>query len=177
MFASTDVGAAESAEVRREIVKLATIDTITHPLFGIGPGQFGPYTGQQTRHQDGSDNPGIWFETHNTYLQVSAEDGIPAFIFFISALVSTFRLLNRVYKRTKGVATSKDLKSLHLSVFCMLISMVGFCVAVFFLSFAYHFHLPAMTAIAMVLATAAEQEFGISVNRPAKRPALQKQAA
>jgi O-antigen ligase len=174
VFENTDVGASESATIRRELFKFAVVDTFTHPLFGVGPNQFGNYTGDQTHHQNGTDSAGLWFETHNTYLQVSAENGIPAFVFFCCALVSTFRLLNRTYKRTAGAGAVKEVKKLHLAAFCMLVSMIGFCIAVFFLSFAYHFHLPAMTGIAMVLATAAEQEFGISLNPASIRPGLRR---
>jgi len=173
VFANTDVGAAESASVRREILKEASLYTLTHPLFGVGPGQFGNYNGQQTHHREGSNDPGIWFETHNAYLQVSSECGIPALILFLAALISTFRLMNRIYKRTKGAAATKELKNLHMSVFYMLVSMIGFYVAVFFLNFAYMFQLPAMTGIAMVLATVAEQEFGIPMQVARVRPGIQ----
>jgi O-antigen ligase len=169
VFANTDIGAAESATTRRELMKKAALYTLTHPLFGVGPGQFLYYNGTETHREGGS---GIWFETHNTYLQVSSENGIPALIFFLAALMSTFRLMNRIYKRTKGVVT-RELKNLHMSAFYMLVSMVGFCVALFFLNFAYMFQFPAMTGIAMVLATVAEQEFGIPVLVARVRPGVQ----
>lgn len=173
----TDSAAGESAQVRRELLKHASIDTITHPVFGIGPGQFGGYTGAETRHANGTGNPGLWYQTHNTYLQVSAEDGLPAFVFFMAALVSTFRLLSRVHKRTKRPKPTDEMRKLNLAAFCMLVSMVGFCTAVFFLSFAYHFHLPAMAGIAMSLAQVAEHEFGIPMQRADSLPAFRPYAA
>jgi O-antigen ligase len=172
-----DSSAGESAQVRREILKHAAVDMITHPVFGVGPGQFGDYTGKETRHADGSGSPGLWYQTHNTYLQVGAEDGLPALAFFLAALGSTFRLLSRVYSRTLRPKATDEIRKLNLAAFCMLISMVGFCTAVFFLSFAYHFHLPAMAGIAMSLAQAAEHEFGIPMKGAGGLPGLRQHAA
>ncbi len=171
VFSNADGGASESAQIRSQLFRFAVMDTITHPVFGVGPGQFGDFTGSQTRHTEGG-NPGLWFQTHNTYLQVSAECGLPAFFFFAAALLSTLRLLSRIYAGTKRrVGESEELKKLNLSALCMLASFIGFGSAVFFLSFAYHFHLPAMTGIAMVMAQVAEHEFGIPVLRAGRVPA------
>jgi O-antigen ligase len=72
----------DSKQEREELLKESLRITATHPLLGIGPGNFGSYTRS-------------WHVTHNTYTELSAEDGIPALIMFIAILVMAFRNLRR----------------------------------------------------------------------------------
>jgi hypothetical protein len=47
------------------------------------------------------------------------------------------------------------------AAFCVLIGTVAFCASAFFLSLAYRFYFPALTAIAIVLSRAAQHEWAM----------------
>jgi O-antigen ligase len=59
-----------SAEARKELLMQSLKVTATHPVFGVGPGNFQSYTGS-------------WRVTHNTYTQFSSECGIPVLVLFL----------------------------------------------------------------------------------------------
>ena len=51
-----------------------------------------------------------------------------------------------------------------------MLGMVGFCIAITFLSFAYSYYLPCMGGLAVAIRTAAQEEFRVRV--PAAAPAF-----
>lgn len=80
---SGDVQAFGDSKYAREgVLKDSLMITLTHPLLGIGPGNFAGYSG-------------TWKVTHNTYTELSAESGIPGLVLFIAVLVISFRNLKR----------------------------------------------------------------------------------
>ena len=72
-----------SAEARKQLLIKAIEISLTHPLFGVGVGNFPSYSN-------------MWMVTHNTYTEFSAEAGIPAMVAFILYLKSSFRNLRAV---------------------------------------------------------------------------------
>lgn len=81
MLEGNDVGSTLS---RQELAWQAYELTLKHPLLGVGPAQFGNVVYKQHKAGNGDFlNQAI----HNSYLQVSAEIGIPGAAFFIAALV------------------------------------------------------------------------------------------
>jgi O-antigen ligase len=74
-----------SLEARKMLLKKSIVLTLTHPLFGVGPGGFVLV-----------DNG--WVVAHNTYTEVAAEAGIPALILFIMAIAAAFKNLSQVRK-------------------------------------------------------------------------------
>jgi O-antigen ligase len=156
--------AAGSGESRWYLLRKSLLYTAQKPLFGVGPGQFADHEGIAARKIGLHGN---WHETHNTYTQVSSEAGIPAAIFFIAALVSTYRLLSRTLSRVRARAPTRENVMIAAGVFCVLIATVAFCCGVFFLSLAYGFYLPALTGIAIALSRAAEREWDAGQLQPA----------
>jgi len=106
-----------SAMARRELLIESLKLTLTHPIFGIGPGQFQNYGG-------------AWHETHNAYTQLSSEAGIPALALYIMLLSSTFSNLRALAKLPRG----SKLWYLATGLYC---GMVAYMVGSFFLSTAY----------------------------------------
>jgi O-antigen ligase len=153
-----DGEAAASAESRSYLLKTSLLYTITHPLFGVGPGEFSDYEGVSSREQGYRGN---WHETHNSFTQVSSEAGIPAFIFFLAAVVSTYRLISRLHRRAREQQPTLQNRQMVCGIFTVLVSMIGFCTAIMFLSLAYRFFLPEFTGVAIALARAAQHEWGI----------------
>jgi O-antigen ligase len=151
--------AAGSTEMRKQLFQKSLLFTLQHPILGVGPGEFADYEGKTTKEETGQ--KGLWHGTHNSYTQISSENGIPAAICFLMALGSSYRLIQRVFQRTKRRKPSPELKKLNLAAFCMLVSMVGFCVAIAFVNFGYHFFVPALVGLAVVLTEVTEREFQI----------------
>ena len=101
-FSQSEIGvskeALESSESREYLLKQSIIFTFTHPVFGVGPGQFSSYEGG-LRTEEGE--RGSWHETHNTFTQISSECGIPAMLCYIGAVFTTFAMLNRFWHNAR----------------------------------------------------------------------------
>ncbi len=139
--AGGSVEATESSEARQRLLLQSIRVTFSHPLFGVGPGQF---MEAESKVAKMSGEKGMWHETHNTYTQVSSECGIPAFLFFVSALGVTFVSLWKL-KRTPDPL-------LATIVQVVFISMFGFAVCATFLSHAYDFPLLISCALSVAIA-------------------------
>lgn len=146
--------AIESAEDRRYLLKTSITYAIQHPIVGVGPGQFAEYEGKHSLVVGG--RRGMWRSAHNSFTCTAAECGIPAFICYLAAIVSTFRLLSGVFREAQARPGFGDIRA---TAFCIQMSMVGFCIAIFFLNFAYFFYLPMLSGLAIAVSAAAKEEF------------------
>jgi O-antigen ligase len=138
-----------SAAARRELLILSLKMTATHPIFGVGPGQFENVT--QT-----------WFLTHNTYTQLSSEVGIPGFILFILVLRQVFRNLKGIQKTE---AFRKD-PQIHIFASALRASFAGYLVGAFFASYAYELFIYALVAFTGVLYNACQEQAPTTKPRP-----------
>jgi O-antigen ligase len=132
----------ESSDIRQYELKRSIIETFTHPLFGVGPGQFPSFEGRSVKGGQGG-----WLETHNSFTQISSECGLPAIGLYVSALVSTFVLLSRIRKNAAG-RYAREIRTAEL---CIKIGLVAFTVAIFFVNFGYNFHIPAISGLVIVI--------------------------
>ena len=133
--------AIESSNSREYLLKKSIEYTIKHPVFGVGAGQFSSFEGKSSR-QVGS--LGSWHDTHNSFTQISSENGIPALLFFTGGIMSTFLLFSRVQKLSKQ---QPELNEVATTAMCLRLSMVTFCTAIVFLNFGYFFYLPMMAGL------------------------------
>jgi O-antigen ligase len=161
--AQADRGATESMESRRYLFQTSLQFTMKNPLFGVGPGEFANSEGREARAQG---QHGYWQVNHSSYTQVSSEAGIPALIFFLGAIFSTFWLLSSVEKRCRHLP---QFRSTRILAFCAMMSLIGFCVAIVFLSLAYTYHLLFLTGLAIALHRALQKE--LSRVSPPQQPA------
>jgi putative inorganic carbon (hco3(-)) transporter len=109
-----------SAEARTNLLVTSLKVTATHPVFGVGPGNFPPYTG-------------LWLVTHNTYTQLSSECGIPALILFLILMWRAFLNLREVRK----IPRSKENEPMHLYAGALTASFAAYALGAFFSSSAY----------------------------------------
>ena len=109
-----------SAEARKELLLISLKVTATHPVFGVGPGNFSSYTG-------------LWRVTHNTYTQFSSECGIPALVLFLLLMWRAF--LNLRYMRK--MPRSPETKEVHLYASALTASLAAYVLGAFFSSSAY----------------------------------------
>lgn len=142
--------AVGSSKERQELLKKGMEYTVTHPLFGVGMGQFAAaYTGEAEKK--GEHAP--WLGTHNSYTQVSAECGIPAFICYMAVIVLIFRRTYGVYSRA---ASKPQLSELHGLAFCLFAGILVYSIGTFFFHMAYNALLPLLAGQAVALSRAAE---------------------
>ena len=158
--ASASQEAIESTQIRRYLLEQSIVYTVQHPIFGVGMAQFSSFEGE---HNQILGTHGYWHEAHNTYTQVSSECGLPALALYIAAIVSTFVLVNRVYRRARGRTECQDIRT---AAFCIMLALVTYCTAIVFVNFAYFFYLPAMSSLAIAVSSAADKE----LNRPSSVP-------
>ncbi len=109
-----------SAEARKALLIQSLQVTATHPLFGVGPGNFPAYTGR-------------WLVTHNTYTQLSSECGIPALLLFLMLLWKTFRTLRQL----RRMPLSREKEDTHLYTSALTASLAAYLLGAFFSSSAY----------------------------------------
>ena len=84
--------AAASQEQRAALLTASLRITAQHPLLGVGPGTFEEYEAEEAKAKG---ERGMWHETHNSYTQVSSECGVPALVFYLSAIFLSFRVFRR----------------------------------------------------------------------------------
>jgi hypothetical protein len=90
---SRDLG---SREARTELMELSLKEMLAHPIVGVGPGNFGSYSG-------------TWRVAHNSYTELGAEAGIPALILFLLILGKSVLNLKRVEK-SEAYKTNKEIQ-------------------------------------------------------------------
>jgi O-antigen ligase len=156
-FSENEQGASaealESSNARQYLLRKSIEYTFTHPIFGVGLGQFASFEGANNQVIGGH---GMWHETHNTYTQVSSETGLPGLTLYLGAvfsIIGAFRMINSKARKRP------DCRDIAVASFCALISTVGFCVCVTFLSFGYFFYLPFLGGLAVAMWRAADREF------------------
>ena len=153
---SEDTSVVEDAEgssaARRELLKKSLLFTVQHPVFGVGLGRFSDFEGGESQREG---KHGMWHETHNSFTQISSENGIPGLVLFLAALISAFRMALTIYRKSGGSAENKDIR---IAAFSLMLSMTGFLTAAFFTNFGYRFYEPALCGLCIVLYHAAEHE-------------------
>ena len=116
-----------------------------YPLTGVGLDCSTVALGQQA---------GYWKVTHNAFLQVGLELGVPGLVVFLLILRTIWRNCSH---SLRTFARDPDLRSLALLATCTRISLVTYMAAAFFLSQAYSIVLPIILVISNGLAYASEQ--------------------
>jgi O-antigen ligase len=139
--------ALESSRIRMQLLQDSLWLAITHPALGVGPGQFSTIEGRSTKFAGAQ--YGLYFEAHNSFMTVASECGTPALIFYVSSIVSSFLLLNGVFRRIASDPSTTDVRD---AVVCIKAALLGFCAAITFVNFAYFFYLPAFAGLIAALA-------------------------
>jgi O-antigen ligase len=123
-----DVG---SSYGRTRLLRDSIDITLSHPLFGVGLGQF-PYYNWERYKKRG--RPASNVVTHNVYTQFSSEAGIPALIIFVVLLYYCFRTTNKLRKLGQNLPRYPEIASGGQALRLALVSLMA---CSFFLSVAY----------------------------------------
>jgi hypothetical protein len=145
---SADLSAVESQESRIKMIQKSISETWQHPLFGVGPGMF------QVAMMEEAKAENKWIQvlgTHNAYTQVSSECGIPAFICYIAAIISTFMINIRLWKRFRNRPDGADITRLSVALWsgCLVFAI---CAMFFHMAYTPVFPLLAGQSVALHLA-------------------------
>jgi hypothetical protein len=153
---STDSRTVEFAESstnsRWYLLKRSLVFSAKNPILGLGPGNF---VVAETGLAKQEGRRGAWLGTHNSYTQASSEGGIPAFLFFTAALVSSIGINARIYKRTWR---HRELKPIANTALCLMLALSGFAVDILFSHLAFRYYLPMLAGITMAFSAVAERE-------------------
>lgn len=145
---SDDAGASQealqSSDIRKHLLEESIVCTVQHPLFGVGIGQFANYEGGSG---DNSPDHVGWYETHNSYTQISTEAGIPAMLLYLAVLIWDFRLLGRIRKQRAGPYRDE----MGVATYAISIGVLAYSTAIFFLNFGFAFQLVVVTALIDVM--------------------------
>ena len=139
-----------SAAARRALLIESLKVTATHPVFGVGPGNFSSFTS-------------TWMVTHNTYTEFSAECGIPALVMFLVLLQLAFRNVRRV-RKSKLYDRRSDVQMFAGALWA---SLVAYLIGASFASTAYSLFPYYMVTYTILLAKIAfppvKERFGVAV--------------
>lgn len=132
--ATNDRGTAASgsAQQRQELFFQSLKVTAQHPLFGVGPGNFVVVSG-------------VWHVTHNSYTEISAEGGIPAFLLY---LLIFWRGIGNLRDIRKYPGAGKRIRLFSMALEA---SLAAYLVGSFFASDAYQLFPYCLVAYTSVL--------------------------
>jgi O-antigen ligase len=121
-----------------------------HPIFGVGPNNFGAAEGTLSPFADRQQfGVGVrWNAPHNSLVQVGAELGVPGLVLFVGTIASAFVALRR---SADGTSTPREHQTPPELTQALTASLIGFVVGAFFLSLAYSEILYTLIALAVGL--------------------------
>ena len=159
IFRGNVEGSADNGswEARRQLLAYSIDETIHHPIFGIGAGNFGAATK-------------TWRVTHNSYTELAAEGGFPALLLYLAILCLAFRNL----KRIRSMAVYRGNVEVRVFTGALWASLLAYVAGSMFASFEYQLFPYFMVAYTSALYRWAEQASQGEGNTagPAKRKTL-----
>jgi O-antigen ligase len=145
--ASKDEAYGSTAE-RKDLMYDAIRITFENPLFGAGPGEFGDYRNRFFKRADGRGKRII--PSHNTYLQIASEIGLPGLLLYCLFLVAIWKSLQRSRKYNQP-GSHPDWQTGDTILMCLEAAYVYFVICALFMTCDKHPHVFVLagTAVAM----------------------------
>lgn len=136
--------AAGSRQHRIDLAKDAAILTVQNPLFGVGAGMYS--VAQDVKSRDAGRPKGSWLGTHNTYLQVASESGLPGLVLFIGLLIYCWSRTSLAYRYFKD-SRDENAKDICLMAYTLRLLLLSSFVFFCFEHIAYAPFLPVLTGL------------------------------
>lgn len=140
--------AMHSVAERRDLIKDAIRMTLQNPVFGVGPGRYGEYRWSNLATQDGGRKR--WFPSHNTYLQISSESGIPGLVLYLTFLGVIYRTII-ICRRLNEPGTHADADASRYVATALELSLIYFATGAIFMTCDAHPHVYAIAGLAVAL--------------------------
>ncbi len=137
--------AVGASAMRWKLFVLSLQVTVSHPLFGVGPGNFSVAAADITRAA--GERP-VWQQTHNAITQISSECGVLAATLFVGLILFCIRTTHRI---RKAAASSPVWRSYAPLALCLFSAVTGWTICATFASIAYLLHLPLLAAMVVAL--------------------------
>jgi len=144
--------AVSSEEARKELLQEGITLAFQHPVFGVGPGVYAAAAAGVAKDEG---RRASWHETHNTYVQIVAENGVPGLILYAAAIFYCVRKTYKLYRRT---GNHPDLLDLSQMSYCFLLALVSWMLGALFDSEGYRLEFPLLAALTCAFALAAESK-------------------
>jgi O-antigen ligase len=138
-------GDLQSQLERTDLFKRSLVETMTHPIFGLGAGQFGTVLWAEAKAK-GQHNSGLG--THNTYTQVSSELGVPALVLYLVVLVGCLKMNRSLYRQSSAYPELKDVSNM---AFCLFLALLAYSCSTFFHHVAFSRQLPTLAGMSAAL--------------------------
>lgn len=128
---------------RKALAKRGMGYMFSHPLFGVGVGNFARADWFLSEVRRNRQLEGAGFKmsaAHNSFVQMGAEMGIPGLLLFCALLFGGIGGMMRLRSRAPPGWKNRgpDARFVHDLALYLPVSLVGFAVTGFFVSFAYH---------------------------------------
>lgn len=152
------IGQADSSALQRyKILQVATAIALDHPIFGVGIGNYPVAHAEYALQRPEWDFASGRRDSHNTYLGLLAENGVPGFLLMAGAAASLLLTLLRAHKSANRVLASEtgspgERNALVWRPPALIAGTLAYLAASFFGSFFYLIfpYLFAVTAIGLV---------------------------
>ncbi|MBF0522909.1 MAG: O-antigen ligase family protein [Candidatus Omnitrophica bacterium] len=141
----------DAAAISRLDAWKAGLNMMKDRVFGVGVGNFGEAF-VIYRPEGAIDVPGMRRASHNMFVQVGGEMGIPGLIVFLILIFSTFKTFNKVSKAAQEMKdTNPAVREIELFAKANIVGLCGYCASGIFLSQAYNWVLYYLVAFAVLL--------------------------
>jgi len=147
-LSDSEQSAIESMELRKDLLLSSVQLTIRHPLLGVGPGMFAVANASFIEATGGRPNFNAWHETHNTFTQLSCEEGLPGLFLYCLAMLFCLKIAFSTEKRARQYPT---LSSLGQMAFALRLSLIAFIGTAVFASNAYMYYFPMLAGLCVAL--------------------------
>jgi O-antigen ligase len=145
--------AADSQAARTELQKRAVQLTIHHPLLGVGPFMFEDAVEDFVQREEGHKSG--WQGPHNVYLQVAAENGVPALLFYVASIIFCVKMNYRSYKLLEN---DQNRQLERMQSFCLLLATLDYAFGILFCNVAYYPYLSLLVAFTAANYLAVQKE-------------------
>jgi len=154
-ISASEQSAKESLDLRKELLFSSLQLTMRHPLLGVGPGMFEVANANLAEVTTGRSNYNAWHETHNTFTQLSCEDGLPGLFFYCLAVLYCFKI---AFSAEKLARQDPALSWVRHMAFALRLALVAFIGTALFASNAYMYYFPMLAGLCVAVdrATAAQ---------------------
>jgi O-antigen ligase len=140
------VSAVSSTETREHLLRQSLILTATHPIFGVGAGQF--TVGEDALAKSQGKRTGSWVGTHNTYMEWASETGVMGVFLFVSALFLSLKTTHSLFKATRD---HPELKEISTQAEALFLSLICLAVTDMFIHVPYTMLLPVLAGMTISL--------------------------
>jgi O-antigen ligase len=166
-LSDSEQSATESMELRKELLLSSLQLTMRHPLLGVGPGMFAVANANYADATTGRSNYNAWHETHNTFTQLSCEDGLPGLFLYSLALLFCFKIVRSADKRARQYPA---LSSVRHMAFALRLALIAFTGTALFASNAYMYYFPMLAGLCVAVERAIAAQLSSQMPAGSEQP-------